>query len=250
MSLSNKFLKNVLEPGEHKVAHSSLHWIYLANGYFWFAALLALGWGADYALWTYAGQYVPRYEVDTGFFQFGLHQGGIGWLFTACAATILMTQYIRYLTTDILVTSKRIMIKSGWINVKLDSTDMSDVRAMHVDQGWLGRFYGYGKINLDCRFVKDVNIPFARSPYELVRDMQEIKTRVESVPEVVAHAPIASAAPALAQTIIQIHPGGPGQGGSITANPGETIVIQTVPNRPAVTHHGEDILLHDFNKKN
>lgn len=244
MTISDKFLKDVLEPGERKVAHSSLHWIYLVNGYAWFILLAGIGWGADWALWSYLGAYIPHYEFRTSIFQFGLRPGWIGWLFTACAATILITQYIRYLTTDILVTTKRITIKNGWINIKLDSTDMSDVRAFHVDQGWLGQFFKYGKINLDCRFVKDVQIPYARSPYELVRDMQEVKSKVEAPPHV--HA---APAPQLAQTIIQIHPGGHGPQGSITSQPGETIIIQTGPNVPTVQHHGEDILLHDFNKK-
>jgi hypothetical protein len=237
MSLSKKFLTRVLEPGEKKVAHTSLHWVYLVSGVIWFCVLAGLGWAADWALWTYFGEFIPRYEIYTSFLQFSLQQGWIGWMFTVCAATILITQYLRYITTDVLVTSKRVIFKTGLIKVKTDGTDISDIRAFQVDQGWMGQFFGYGKIRLDCRFVQDMNIPFARAPYDVVRDMQEVKSRLEhSAPAVI---------PA-GQTVVQIL-SVPGTQTQLIQQSDGKVILQSSPDRKA---EEKQHLLYDFAQKN
>ncbi len=206
-----------------------------------------MGWGADYALWYYFGEYIPPYEFSTPYFQLGFHQGYIGWLFTACGGMIFITQLLRYLTTSIYITSKRVISKAGWLNVKVDGTDISDVRGVHVDQGWVGRFLDYGKIHLDCRFVEDVYLPFARAPYRLMKDIQHIKSQLEEntgrPPELQGYA----------QTIVQIHPGYHKGAHEVIEHPDEqTIVIKTMQDSPktdAIEHRMHDELLQDFEKK-
>ncbi|PZQ43417.1 MAG: hypothetical protein DI551_12225 [Micavibrio aeruginosavorus] len=247
------YLKSMMEPDEKPVCRTALHGIYLVNGFFWLFLLSALGWGADLALWHYLGAYVPQYEINTHGFHFGLREGWIGWLFTACGAVIFLTEYIRLITTDIYITTKRVIYKTGWLNVKVNSTDISDVRGVRVDQGWLGRFLDYGKVHLDCRFIADVDLPFTRAPYRVMKDIQEIKSEVEH-PTVPPHfVEQHSSAP---QTIIQINPGY-GSGLSLPTHPGETIVIKTgleqdvlaTQKQEAIEHQAHDAILHDFKEK-
>lgn len=179
MPLSASFLKNVTEADEKIICRSRLHGIYLVSGVLWFSVLAGIGWGSDYLLWHYLGAFVPDYQFNSSFFNFGLREGWIGWMFSAGGMLLFLTEYIKFTSTDLVVTSKRIVYKTGWLNIKLDQTDLSDVRGVHVDQGMLGRFLNYGRMHLDSRFVGDVFIPYIKNPYGLLRHIQKIKSDLE-----------------------------------------------------------------------
>lgn len=246
-SQTKGYLKKVLEARERLICIGSLHWVYLASGVFWFTTLAAIGWGADYALWHYFGQFVPQYEIDTSYVRFGLREGWIGTLFTSCGAVIFLTQYLRYLTTRIIVTSLRVISKAGWINIRIDGTDISDVRGVHVDQGWFGRFLNYGKIRLDCRFIDDVNIPFVKDPYKFTRNIQHMKSEIESHENTSAPMDTRQAHEAAHQTIIQINTGP--SGAEIIQKDDHTLIVKPHEEPLSITHNLHDEILDDFKTK-
>lgn len=242
------YLKNVLEPSEKLVCFGGLHWIYLSSGLTYLLVLAAIGWGADYGLWHYLGRFVPDYEIDTGLFRFGLREGWIGWLFTICGLVIFLTQFLRYVTTAVIITSMRVIQKEGWINIRIDGTDISDVRGVHVDQGWLGRFLNYGKIRLDCRFIDDVNIPYVKDAYKFTRHIQHVKTEIEQREG--GHAPMDPAVhhhDAPHQTIIQIHSGK--EGTEIVQKDDHTLIVRPHEDPLALEHKLHDDILDDFKTK-
>lgn len=248
------YMRRILEQDEKAVCKGGLHWVYLASGMFWCAALAAMGWGADYGLWHYFGQYIPRYAFESELVSFKLERNAIGILFTACGLVILLTQYLRYIATGILVTTRRVIYKIGLVNVRIDGTDISDIRGVHVDQGWIGRFLNYGKIRLDNRFIADVHLPFVADPYRITRMIQKIKTELEGRDEefrapntepVVATQP----QPVVHQTIIQI--GDTDKRHVIHQADDKTIVIDSVDHIAApkvIEHVDDDEIRDDFNK--
>ncbi len=249
MNVPGRFLKSMLEPGEHGICQTRLHWIYMATGTFWFGVLAAMGWGADYVLWKYMGSYIPTYQFNTSLFEGGLKEGWIGWLLTSCGGIILIMEYLKYATTVIAVTSKRVMMKTGLLNVRVNGTDISDVRGVHVDQGWFGRFFNYGKITLDCRFVADIRLPYARAPYMVVRDIQKIKSELEEL-----------ATPKISlqstpQTVVQINTGPQKGVHSVVENPDDRIIVvntiedNSTNKQPAIEHRLHDEIIDDFKSK-
>ncbi len=245
-----KCLKPVLEEGERPVSGRGLHWIFLFSGFSTFVFLAAIGWAADIGLWNYFGTYVPTYEIYNTKLHFSLQPGWIGWFFSICGGLIFSMEFTKYLTTRVFVTTKRIVIKRGWINIRFDQTDLSDVRGIHVDQGWLGRFFNYGKITLDCRFVKDVFFQYVSRPYDIVGAMQKMKTQVE---EHLAGIDEQSHMPQTGQTIININTSAE-DGRTMLEHGGERIVIETThPAMPVQKKLSSDILhdeiLEDFKKK-
>lgn len=245
-----KYLKASLEEGEHPIAARRLHAIFMLNGIFWFAALAAMGWAFDFVIWSYLGAFVPTNEFKIGAFSFSLAPGWIGWFFTISGSAIFMMEFLRYTTTYIVVTTKRIIVKRGWINVRLDQTDLSDVKGVHVDQGWLGRFLDYGSVVLDCRFVKDVSFPYVPKAYEIVSAIQKMKTKVE---EHLAGIDEHAQANHGAQTIININ-SVPLDGRTVIERGDERIVIESARNLHA-SHPKQlssdilhDEILEDFKK--
>lgn len=249
------YMRRILETDEKIVCKGGLHWVYLASGVLWFAILAGMGWGADYVLWKYFGQYVPRYGFETAMMTFKLERNAIGILFTVCGSVIFLTQYLRYVATGILVTTRRVVYKTGLINIRIDGTDISDIRGVHVDQGWIGQFLNYGKIRLDNRFIADVFLPYVDAPYKITRAIQKIKTELEGrdeefrAPQAVPVA--APVQPVIHQTIIQI--GDTDKRHIIHQADDKTIIIDSIDHAQPlnVLEHqpqDEDEIMDDFNK--
>ncbi len=174
-----RYLGKTLQEGEKPVCRTHLHWIYLMNGFWWFVLLAGFGWISDYLIWVNFGQYIPVYNVTLPYFSIGLEPGLFGWITTVGGVYIFLRQLIKYWSTDILVTTKRLLYKHGFINVKIDATGIDDILGAHVDQGWFGQFFGYGKLHLDCRFIDDAYIPYAKNPYGIMRAIDKIRSQMQ-----------------------------------------------------------------------
>ncbi len=203
-----KFLKGMMIDGERPLCRSGLHWVYLGSGFAWFLSMAAIGWAADYALWEYAADSVPEYPVVTPWFDYSFMPGHLGWMMTAAGVFVSASEFVKYLSTVLVVTTKRVIYKTGLVKTKIDSTDIADILGSHVDQGWFGQFFGYGKIHLDCRFIEDVYIPYVKNPYGIVRMIQKVKGAGTPAP-MDAQTAAKPAAQPVAQTLIQISGGSP-----------------------------------------
>lgn len=202
------YLHKSMQEGEHPFCRSHLHWIYLMAGIFWFAGFTVLGWTVDYNLWVRFGQYIPAYEINASYLRIAFAPGWIGWGLTLGGAFILANEIIKFLTTDLIMTNKRLLYKTGFIKIKVDATDIGDILGVHIDQGWFGQFFGYGKIHLDCRFIDDVYIPYVKNPYGIMKALQKAKAGEAPAP-LPMDRKTASEQKAASQTLIQITGSGP-----------------------------------------
>jgi hypothetical protein len=196
-----RILAKILQDGERPVGKTRLHGIYLIKGLVWLGGFSALGWAIDYNLWLHLSPYIPQFEIGTSFF--GPAPGWIGWLFTACGALIFLSQFVAFISTSLVVTSQRVLYKTGLIKTKLDATDISDILGVHVDQGWLGQFFGYGKLHFDCRFIADVYIPYIKNPYGVMNALEKIRKTAHQNPVLHNDAAPLPVQP-VSQTLIQI----------------------------------------------
>jgi uncharacterized membrane protein YdbT with pleckstrin-like domain len=61
---------------------------------------------------------------------------------------LLVWAWIRYATTELAVTNKRVIAKTGLIQRKTVELFISKVESVQVDQGILGRIFDYGTVTL------------------------------------------------------------------------------------------------------
>ncbi|NCC22282.1 MAG: PH domain-containing protein [Alphaproteobacteria bacterium] len=146
------FIEKTLGHDERLLMYSQLHWIVPLQGFLWMLVFVLVGWGA-YALF-------PHWLAFT-------IPGALG-------AVIFMMYLIRFITTRIGLTDRRLLLRTGLIAVNVEEIDLDDVKAQRVDHGWFGRFLGYGEIHLDARFVGDVPLPDIDRPYALLRRIHEV----------------------------------------------------------------------------
>lgn len=124
------YVQSTLAPNERVLAVARFHWSYTAGAILW----LAVGAGLTLWLWQRTGNGFPS---------------GIGWAVLAPAiigAFMCVKMMINRATTEIAVTSARIVCKQGFIARRTSELPLTRVEEINVRQSVLGRILGYGKV--------------------------------------------------------------------------------------------------------
>lgn len=97
---------------------------------------------------------------------FGLIWGGF-------AGVLLLIAYIRYKTTELAVTNKRVIAKFGFISRSTIEISLGKVESVQVHQGLLGRIFNYGSLIVSGGGNPQAPIPGIASPMEFRRIAME-----------------------------------------------------------------------------
>jgi uncharacterized membrane protein YdbT with pleckstrin-like domain len=121
------FVRSVLQPGETVRFETNLHWIIFLPGIalvVFSGVLYWIGTGPNaWFIWSWLALFV-----------------------LACAAVVLFAAWFRQWTTEIAVTSRRIIYKRGFVWRQTKEIALDKVESVDVDQSILGRLLDYGTI--------------------------------------------------------------------------------------------------------
>jgi uncharacterized membrane protein YdbT with pleckstrin-like domain len=125
------YVDNVLQPGERVVVRATIHWVtYLAG-------LLALIAAA--AVW------LAGLNASSGV---KLVTGTVALLLAAVGLYALIRAWLRRWGTEIAVTDRRVIYKSGVISRRTIEMNMQQIESVDVDQTLFGRILDYGDIGV------------------------------------------------------------------------------------------------------
>jgi uncharacterized membrane protein YdbT with pleckstrin-like domain len=82
---------------------------------------------------------------------------GIGLIFAIPMA-------IRQATTEIAVTSHRLVKKTGLFSLHTEELSLNNIEGVRVDQGLFGRILGYGHVRIEGTGVDAVQLPVIADP--------------------------------------------------------------------------------------
>ncbi len=102
---------------------------------------------------------------------------GLGLLFWAAAA-------IRYLTTELAITNKRVIAKFGLISRSTIEINLQKIESIQVNQGILGRVFNFGSIVVSGAGNPQAPIPGISGPLQFRRafvDTQESNGQPQAV---------------------------------------------------------------------
>lgn len=127
------YLKHILQPGENVVFDGHLHWIIYRKAIFFLICTLLAVAAAVYFRntnfrWTAALALILVFGLLT--LLFAIHA------------------WWRSFTTEIAVTTSRVIYKSGFIQRRTAEMNMDKVESVDVVQSLLGRILGYGTVNI------------------------------------------------------------------------------------------------------
>lgn len=176
------YIRKVISTQENLVLLTRLHWIYLFEAFFWLFLFIALGLGANYLFVDLMGNKSFDYNINLYYVQFNPSYIPISWGFYGVGLAIFTPLFIKYISTEVGLTSRRIIHKRGLIMIEILQVELEDIRGEQVHHGWLGWLLGYGRIHFDCRFIDDVILPAVYNPYRLVKAVHTARMRHEAIP--------------------------------------------------------------------
>jgi len=124
------YVQRVLQPGETVRHVASIHWIVYSPGTLMLIlALLVLIYGEIFA------ERMIFWQIPAGILAvFGLF--------------LLVPEWFAWWTTEIAVTTQRVIYKTGLIRRKTKEMHMDKVESVEVDQSILGRLLDYGTVSI------------------------------------------------------------------------------------------------------
>lgn len=122
------YARATLAPNETPFYRTSLHWIVFAR--FGFLALLVF--------LLLAMPFAIGVQILTG--------SDLGWFALPLPAFIMVPPTLSYVSSELVVTDKRVLIKSGIVRRQTLEMFISKVESVAVDQGVLGRILDYGTV--------------------------------------------------------------------------------------------------------
>jgi len=97
-------------------------------------------------------------------FLFGLLTGPLKGFFITLAVVWSVYRGLVYLTTELAITNKRVIAKTGIIRRNAVEISNSKVEGITYHQGIVGRIFGYGSILVRGTGIGQVPIPFIAQP--------------------------------------------------------------------------------------
>lgn len=95
-----------------------------------------------------------------------------------------MVAFIRYKTTELVVTNKRVIAKFGFISRQTIEINISKIESIQVNQGILGRIFNYGSLVISGAGNPQAPIPGISNPMNFRRvfmETQEQATQAKAV---------------------------------------------------------------------
>lgn len=169
------FTQKIIGPDEKLIGVARVHWVYGATGLMWLSALTVFGYWLDIKGTSFFAAHLDRdrfFAVAETLYTIRWICAGIGVILFALYTTMMVS-------TEIGLTSKRIIYKRGLFFVDVKEGDLEELKGVNVDHGYLGRFLNYGYLQFDARFVKDVGLPAVADPYRLVKALNEMRSRLQ-----------------------------------------------------------------------
>lgn len=192
------YVQQSLGPKEEILMGARFHWMYTLSAVFWILFGLFVGVLIGYVgvWWTINEAIRARYMADMpadiyeqAWNMIVQEQGGylkILWGLNALMRFSILGSFLLGLyffahmmivkaTTEIAVTSERLVYKKGLIARHVGELNVDRIEGVSVRQGVLGRLLGYGRVLIRGMGVGEVLLPSIEAPIEFRRAIQEAK---------------------------------------------------------------------------
>ena len=153
------YIERSLGEGEQIVIRARFHWLYNLRA--WLAVLVPLV--LLIAVMVYADEMVRQ----------GLAIFAVALLVTGLV--IFFTMMIHKWTTEIGITSHRLVKKTGFISLKTAEVALPNIEGVRVNQGIWGRIFGYGSLRIEGTGDDSVDIPNIDDPVGFRRAIETAK---------------------------------------------------------------------------
>ena len=117
-----------------------------------------------------------------------IKQASFHWSYTLGAILLALTgiglifaipMFIRKATTEIAVTSHRLVKKTGWFSLHTEELSLNNIEGVRVDQGFWGRMLGFGHVRIEGTGVDAVQLPVIADPVAFRAAIETAKDEIK-----------------------------------------------------------------------
>lgn len=173
------YVQKVISKEEQLHGIARLHWIYIVQGVMWFMVLGGFGWLLNSLI---AQGLMMTASATSSMALPAVFVSATNWLtlfFLAGGFFLFMLFVIKVLFTEVGLSNRRVIYKTGMVFIKVQQIDLEEIRGENIDLGWFGRFLGYGYIMLDCRFIGDIRLPAIERPERFIRGLHSLRANTQ-----------------------------------------------------------------------
>ncbi|HNQ92483.1 MAG TPA: PH domain-containing protein [Alphaproteobacteria bacterium] len=167
--------KHISGNDERIVYIARIHWIYVLQGFLWFVLLSIGGIILNFGLWYGLYQLSSVVRVPFLIPESLSKEYALFFMMLTVGVMVLWIHILKFLGTEIALTSHRVIYKVGFFFVTVEELDLAEIKEERVHHGILGALLNYGEIHLDSRFVGDVTLPAIRNPYKLLKYINKVR---------------------------------------------------------------------------
>jgi uncharacterized membrane protein YdbT with pleckstrin-like domain len=153
------YIERSLGVGEQIVTRARFHWLYNLRA--WLAIIVPMI--ALAAIVLYADEMVRE---GLAIFAVALLVAGV---------IVFFSMMIHKWTTEIGITSHRLVKKTGFISLKTAEVALPNIEGVRVNQGIWGRIFGYGTLRIEGTGDDSVDIPNIHDPVGFRRAIETAK---------------------------------------------------------------------------
>ncbi len=173
------YIRKIIAKDEELIGIARLHWIYVVKGLTWFIGFAGIGW-LLHSLITRGLMYVGGATNSYAFPAALMSVSNAMMLFMMAGGFLIFFLFVlKILVTEVGLSNRRIIEKTGLLFVKVRQIDLEEVRGENMDMGHLGRIFGYAYILLDCRFLGDIRLPAIENPERFLRVLHELRAKTQ-----------------------------------------------------------------------
>ena len=144
------YLRQILAQNEVLIARAHFNWLYYVVA--WGALALAL---ADAALLL--NSHRPQW---------------LAWGVAGVGAFVFLRIMYWVMTTEIGLTNRRLIVKRGFPSRHTQEMELRAIEEIELDQGILGRLFGYGRIDVQGTGDDNVKVPAIAHPLAFLRAVE------------------------------------------------------------------------------
>jgi uncharacterized membrane protein YdbT with pleckstrin-like domain len=90
---------------------------------------------------------------------------------------LLVIAYIRYQTTELAITNKRVVVKTGLISRKIIEINIAKVESVEVAQSVLGRLFNFGSLSISGTGFNQAPIPNISDPMDFRKALTQAQAK-------------------------------------------------------------------------
>ncbi|MEO0982038.1 MAG: PH domain-containing protein [Pseudomonadota bacterium] len=91
---------------------------------------------------------------------------------------LFIVRMIRRATTEMAVTNRRVVMKTGLFNVKVDSLTLEAIESVQEEQGLLGRVLGYGRVSVCGKGDLHIDYPAMKQHHDFSKAIEHARSKV------------------------------------------------------------------------